>query len=106
MNFSFKTFTSVILSYLLLSCNLHIDHFHDDHSEGYSICDTSCNDENHHSSNHHCDKCMNDNHRVIAQGSAHAYSYTQILSVYILDEFINDDSLPYKLYSRPPPNLL
>jgi hypothetical protein len=91
---------------MFISVSLHVDHIDYHDVEEYSVCNIGCSEEDHHSSNHHCDRCLNNDNRLTPQRSAHAYSYTQILPVYILDESLNDDSQPYKLYSRPPPNLL
>ena len=83
MDSKLKTFISYIISFIFISVSLHVDRIDYHDVEEYSICNIGCSEENHHSSNHHCDKCMNDNHRVIVQGSARSYSYTHTLSVYI-----------------------
>ncbi len=101
-----KTLISFALSFILSSAILHIDHIDHDHHEGYSLCDVSCNDKNHHSSSHHCEKCLNKTHRLMVQASADAYFDISYSSIYSLNESSNNKLLTYKLYSRPPPKLL
>ena len=106
MKSSIKTPLSYTLSFILLSAFFHIDHLdHDDH-EGYNICDVSCNDKGHHSSSHHCEKCLNKTNRLMIQASTDAYPSVHYLSIYSLNESSNNTLLTFKLYSRPPPNLL
>ena len=106
MKSNIKSLFSFILSFILLSAFLHIDHLDHDHHEGYSICDVSCNDERHHSSSHHCEKCLNKTNRLMIQASTDAYPSIHYLSIYSLNERSNNTFLTFKLYSRPPPNLL
>ena len=106
MKSSIKTLLSYTLSFLLLSALFHIDHLDHDHHEGYSICDVSCNDEGHHSSSHHCEKCLNKTNRLMVQASADVHLNVHHLSIYSLNESSKNTLLTFKLYSRPPPNLL
>ncbi|MFL3008738.1 MAG: hypothetical protein ACJZ14_05100 [Candidatus Neomarinimicrobiota bacterium] len=106
MNNALKSFVSFSLSFFILSVTLHLDHLDHDHHEGYSICDVSCNDEGHHSSSHHCEKCLNKTNRLMIQASTDAYPSVYYLSTYSLNESSNNTLLTFKLYSRPPPNLL
>jgi hypothetical protein len=106
MNNALKSFISFSLSFFILSITFHIDHVDHDQYEGYSICDISCNDEGHHASSHHCEKCLNKTHRIMVQASIDAYSNRHHLSIYSLNENSNNKLLTYKLYSRPPPKLL
>ncbi len=101
-----KTLNSFILTFTISIAIFHIDHVDHDHHEGYSICDISCNDETHHASSHHCEKCLNKTHRIMVQASIDAYSNRHHLSIYSLNENSNNKLLTYKLYSRPPPKLL
>ena len=61
MNRMLKTFIAYGLSFLFLSAVFHVDHHHQDHHDGYSICDISCDDAKHHSISHQCEKCLNKN---------------------------------------------
>ena len=106
MNNALKSFVSFSLSFFILSVTLHIDHLDHDHHEGYSICDVSCNDEGHHSSSHHCEKCLNKTNRLMIQASTDAYPSVHYLSIYSLNERSINTLLTFKLYSRPPPDLL
>ena len=106
MKSSIKTLLSYTLSFILLSAFFHIDHLDHDHHEGYSICDVSCNDEGHHSSSHHCEKCLNKTNRLMVQASADVHLNVHHLSIYSLNESSKNTLLTYKLYSRPPPKLL
>ena len=106
MNRSLKSIISLSLSFFFLSVTLHVDHIEHDHHEGYSICDVSCNDGNHHSSSHQCVKCLNTPNELIVPVSAGIYFNRVHISTYSLNESPNNTHLTYKLYSRPPPNLL
>ena len=53
------------LVFLLLQGVAHVDIHHDDHEPGYGICDISCNEGQHHSIAHHCEKCLNKNSESI-----------------------------------------
>ena len=101
-----KTLFCYILSFILLSAIVHIDHIEHDYHEGYSICDVNCNDGNHHSSSHQCVKCLNTPDELIVPVSAGLYFNRVHISTYALNESPNNTHLTYKLYSRPPPNLL
>ena len=106
MKSNVKTLLSYILSFILSSSILHIDHIEHDHHEGYSICDVSCNDGNHHSSSHQCVKCLSTPNELIVPVSADIYFNRVHISTYSLNESTKNTHLTYKLYSRPPPNLL
>ena len=101
-----NSFITYGLSILLLSATLHVDLYHHEHYDGYSICDIDCDDEKHHSIFHQCEKCLNNNNSSIIQGSI-ALSYNSDKSgLYFSVESFNYIFSHFNLYSRPPPNLL
>ena len=65
MNRMLNNFIVYGLSLLLLTASFHIESHHNDHSDGYSICNIDCDDEKHHSITHQCEKCLNKNNRLI-----------------------------------------
>ena len=94
------------LSLLVVATIIHIDNHVDEYQDGYSICDISCNDEKHHSTNHQCTKCLNKNQKLyllkeidfsINQKTADSYNIKNIIYV---------KSIIFDLHSRPPPSLI
>lgn len=100
-----KLFISYGLSIMLLSATFHVDLRHQDHNDGYSICDISCDGENHHSKSHKCEKCLNKTNRLIVQEFIElSYNgYTTLF--YSLNESFKYSFSHFSLYSRPPPSL-
>ena len=60
-----KTLITCGLSLLFLSGVLHANFHNHSHIDGYSICDTGCDDEKHHSLLHQCKKCLNENSSTV-----------------------------------------
>ena len=106
MNRMLKTFIAYGLSFLFLSTVFHVDHHHQDHHDGYSICDISCDDDKHHSISHQCEKCLNKNNRLIVQEFIDLPYNKYKRSLYSLNESFNETFTIFSLYSRPPPSLL
>ena len=100
-----KSFVSYVLSIMVLSATLHVD-LHHEHYDGYNICDINCDDENHHSISHQCEKCLNKNIRLIIQGSIDVPFNESGSLLYSLDESFKHSLSNFSLYSRPPPSLL
>ena len=101
-----KTFISYGLSFLFLSAIFHVDLHHQHHHDGYSICDISCDDEKHHSKSHQCEKCLNKKNRLIVQECIDLPFNGDRIRFYSLNESFDHRSIPFNLYSRPPPSLL
>ena len=53
-----KVILTFTLSFLLLSSAIHIDSHNLNFTDGYSICEINCDDEEHHFSYHKCEKCI------------------------------------------------
>ncbi len=100
-----KTFITYGLSLLFLLTTFHVDIYHHDHHDGYSICEIGCDDEKHHSLSHDCEKCLNKNNRLIVQECIELCYDSYEVSLYSLDENLKDSFLNFNLYSRPPPSL-
>tara|TARA_X000000368_G_C22650218_1_gene544964 strand:+ start:284 stop:607 length:324 start_codon:yes stop_codon:yes gene_type:complete len=101
---SFKLFISYGLSVLILSGILHADASHIKEQNGYTFCDTNCDDE-HHSSFHKCEQCLVTINGNIIKENIHFFSNENTSNLYDLDEVFNQSKLNYKSNSRPPPDI-
>ena len=52
------------LSILLMASVIHVDYHVDVEQDGYNICKIGCEEQNHHSISHQCQKCLNNNQRL------------------------------------------
>ena len=94
------------LSLLLLTASFHIESHHNDHSDGYSICNIDCDDEKHHSITHQCEKCLNKNNRLIVQECVELSFNGNGIFFYSLNDSFDNALTYFNLFSRPPPALL
>ena len=101
-----KTFIVYGLSFLFLSTAFHVEPYHQDHQDGYSICNINCDDENHHSISHQCEKCLNNINRFIAQQFIELSFNEYQTALYSSYENFEDGFISFNLYSRPPPRLI
>ena len=101
-----KTFILYGLSFLFLSATFHVELYHQDHHDGYSICDINCDDEKHHSISHRCETCLNKKNRLIVQECINLSFNGLGTSLYSLNESCDDRTTLFILYIRPPPKLL
>ena len=101
-----KTLSIYSMLFLFLFCSFHVDLHQPSYPDGYSICDTHCDDNDHHFSIEQCIKCLaktsalnfKERHgHVFFKDAKNLFSYT--------DTIISQTFLFY-LYSRPPPNIL
>jgi|TARA_B100001250_G_scaffold398604_1_gene407043 hypothetical protein len=94
------------LIFLLLGGVMHVDPHHGTHEQGYGMCDISCNEEQHHSIAHHCEKCLNKNSKSIKYEQKDLPRFfNETLPLFVKHHF-NNSYLSFSLYSRPPPSLL
>ncbi len=77
-----------------------------EHSEGHSICNIDCNDENHCGTCYDCEKCYNLNQRFIVDKSFKFYQGKNYVNPIYVEEFFKSIYSDFHLYSRPPPSLL
>ena len=94
------------LVFLLLQGVAHVDIHHDDHEPGYGICDISCNEGQHHSIAHHCEKCLNKNSESIKYEQKELPRFFNDPLLLFVKHHFNNSYLGFSLYSRPPPSLL
>ena len=102
----YNNLNSISLTILLLVGVLHVDHYDYSHSNGHSICNTGCSDNDHHSFNHECGKCLTNNNKLIEPQCKESTFSPSLLSLNNLNENINYTLVYFSLYSRPPPNLI
>ena len=108
MSTMLKTFITYLISILFLIGTFHLDlQTHNyDYSEDYAICEISCDENEHHSSPHLCEKCLNKNNRLIVQEFIDLPYNKYKRALYSLIESFNETFTIFSLYSRPPPSLL
>ena len=102
-----KTFITYLLSILFLIGTFHLDLQSHTYTEDYAICEISCDDNEHHSSPHLCEKCLNKNHRLVVPDYNDFLSNFDYRQKFII---LNQDCVSvfsfFKIYSRPPPQNL
>ena len=101
-----KTLISIGLSILVFTRGLHVELHKHTPINGYSICETSCDDENHYNSFHQCEKCLTKNSKLANPNCGYLTYDRYLISYYGLNESIKNIFTHYSLYSRPPPNLI
>ena len=85
---------------------VHIDYHINEHQRGYNICDITCDNEKHHTTNHQCQKCLNKNQKLHSIKEIDN-SIIQRKIRYRIVKNINDvKSIIFDLNSRPPPSLI
>jgi hypothetical protein len=59
-------FISIGLSLLFFCAIFHLDYHADhEHPSGYNICNVGCDDIEHHSCTHQCEKCLSETQRYV-----------------------------------------
>ena len=101
-----KTLISIGLSILVFTRGLHVDLHNYTPTDGYSICEIGCDDENHHNSFHQCEKCLTKNSKQVNPNCEDLTYDRYLISFYGLNESIKHTFTHFRLYSRPPPNLI
>ena len=91
------------LIFLLLGGMAHVDPHHGTHEKGYGMCDISCNEEQHHSIAHHCEKCLNKNSESIKYQQKDFPCFSNDSSLLFVKHHFKNFYLSFSLYSRPPP---
>ncbi len=99
-----KTVITYGISFLFLIGTFHLDLRSHTVTEDYAICEISCDDMEHHSSHHLCERCLNNYNRLISPTYSdllYNNNYRQIISTFSQD-YISVFSF-FNIYSRPPP---
>jgi len=98
-----KTLISIGLSILVFTGGLHVDLHDHTPADGYGICKVDCDDENHHASNHQCEKCIPKSSKLTNPNSGDLTHHQFTNSFYCLSKSIKKSFFNYSLFSRPPP---
>ena len=106
MNIYLKSFISLGLSFLILSSVFHIDLHHQDHHEGYNICDINCGNEKHHFISHHCEKCLIKNNELLFQSFVEESLGSQVILFKTQKKWYIKSTIPFNLNCRPPPKVV
>tara|TARA_B100000941_G_C28201856_1_gene397256 strand:- start:129 stop:440 length:312 start_codon:yes stop_codon:yes gene_type:complete len=101
-----KNITTFALSLFLLATIIHVDNHMREHQDGYIICDISCDDEKNHATNHKCQKCLNNNQKILSIKEIDDSIDERKIRYCIVKNIIDFKSIIFDLNSRPPPNLL
>ena len=98
-----NTFITYGLSILFLTVTVH-HHVHThEHVDGYNMCDIDCDDSHHTSNSHECEKCVNNNTRVLNQVFNDNIPFQVTPFLDYTDECFKSNYLCFSLFSRPPP---
>lgn len=104
MKLFMKNILSYGLSILLISSAIHIDYHVEVKQDGYSICKIGCEEQKHHSINHQCQKCLNNNQRLYFL-TENNFSINQNSSIYFSKiDIVYVESIIFDLRTRPPPS--
>ena len=101
----FKKITTYALSVLLLATIIHIDSHLHEYQDGYTICEVSCDDENHNLNNHQCQKCLNKNQKLHSLYEIDNSINQRKIRYSIVKNTIDVKLIIFDLNSRPPPSL-
>ena len=101
-----KAFMTNGLILLFLGGVLHVDPHQHDYNQGYGFCDIGCDEENHHSITHQCEKCLNKTSRSIIQEKNDLSFKYNALSYWFPYQNFRNYLLNFSSYGRPPPSLL
>lgn len=101
-----KTFISYSMIFSSFLTIVHTDEHDHERREEYSICNTDCNEKNHHLKTHQCELCINNNSTIFITNTSSKISYKY--NSYLTREFDykKKSHLHSNLLSRPPPILL
>ena len=102
----FKKLLIIIVSFLFLESQLHLDHANHIESVGYSFCSEGCINDNHLSKTHHCEKCLNKDNRLFFANSFKLIKNENSSSIYPVQNIFSRSELLTVFSSRPPPEVL
>ena len=102
----FKKLLIIIVSFLFLESQLHLDHANHIESIGYSFCSEGCINGNHLSKTHHCEKCLNKDNRLFFANSFKLIKNENCSTFYTTQSTFNRSNLLIVFSSRPPPEIL
>lgn len=94
-----------LLSFLLMSINVHIDHHIDGDQDKNSICDINFKENKHNLINHQCQKCLVKNHKLHQLIKIDSPIKHIFLDYYDTKDLIYVKSIISNFQSRSPPNL-
>jgi hypothetical protein len=100
-----KTIIKFILSFIFLSTTIQINSHHHDH-RGNGLCNIDCNNDEHRSHIHKCEKWKIKNSELFYSENVKFSINESNTSTLSLDENTNNFAVIFELYSRPPPNVL
>ena len=101
-----KNITTSILSLSLLATIVDVHQHLGEQQEGYGVSDISCDDENHHATNHRCQKCLNKNQKLHSIKEIDNSINQRKIRFRIVKNLIDVKSIIFDLNSRPPPSLI
>ena len=94
------------LVFLFLGGAFHVDLHYQDSDSSYGFCDSSCDEEKHHSMFHECEKCLNKNTSSIINSNNDLSCAFSSVSQFFSNQNFRNYFLNFSTYSRPPPSLI
>ena len=107
MKKSTNKFISTGLSLLLFCAIFHLDHHrvHED-SIGYNICNVGCDDIEHHSYSHQCEKCLIKTQRYVGINLFELLIHNSSTPFDNPEDIIFSKLIKFNPNNRGPPNIL
>ena len=95
------------LSFLFFCAIFHLDyHSTHEHPSGYSICNIGCEDVDHQSSSHQCEKCLSKSKRFVGIDFFDLSFQNNSIPFYIPEDFVYYKLINFYSNSRAPPIIL
>ena len=98
-----KKLLIIVVSFLFLESELHLNHVNHLETVGYSLCPEGCNNDNHLTKDHHCEKCLNKDNRFFFVSSFKLIKDENCSTFYTTQSTFNRSNLLTVFSSRPPP---
>ena len=107
MKKSFNKFISIGISLLFFCAIFHLDHHPvHEHPSRYNICNTGCEDNEHHSYSHQCEKCLSKTQRYVGKDLFDLSLYNNQTLFDNFEDIIFCKLINFNSNNRDPPNIL
>lgn len=107
MKKSINKFISYGLSLLFFCAIFHLDHHPThEHPSGYSICNIGCEDIEHHSFSHQCERCLSKTQRFVGIKLFNLSLHNNSKPFHNPEEIVYSKLINFNLNSRAPPIIL
>ena len=101
---SINKFISTVLSLLLFCALFHLDHHPaHEHPSGYNICNIGCEDIEHHSYSHQCEKCLSKTQRFVGINLFDLSFHNNSIPFDTLEDIVYSKLINFNSNNRAPP---